>query len=325
MADRKIKRIGVLASGGDTPGMNAAIRAVVKKAEEEDIEVFGILYGFRGLIEGHVKHIDGDTVRNIAHKGGTILKTSRCKRFLEEEGQLKAVAMVRAYDLDGIVTIGGDGTMRGAAALCEWNVPTITLPGTIDNDLAYTDYTIGFDTAVNGVINEIIKVRDTMVSHDRIGIVEVMGNKCGDIALYAGLAGAMDYILLPEVPFDIDEICMDLTKKSLKGLHSSMIIVAEGAGKGEEFAAIIRERTNLVVKSVVLGYTQRGGSPTASDRILAGRLGAHAVALLANGMGNRAVGIKGGVVVDMDIMKALDAPMQFRADLYELAATLTRE
>ncbi len=324
MNEKRIKRIGVLASGGDTPGMNAAIRAVVKVAEEEEIEVFGILYGFRGLIEGHVKELDGDMVRNIGHKGGTILKTSRCKEFMEEAGQLKAVAMARAYDLDGVVTIGGDGTMRGAAALCEWNVPTITLPGTIDNDLAYTDYTIGFDTAVSGVINEIIKVRDTMVSHDRIGIVEVMGNKCGDIALHAGLAGAMDYILLPEMPFDIEKICTELSKKNLKGQRTNMIIVAEGAGKGEEFSAIIRERTGLEVKSVVLGYTQRGGSPTARDRILAARLGEHAVRLLAKGVSNRAVGIRGEKVVDMDILEALEAPKVFRTDLYDLACTLTK-
>jgi 6-phosphofructokinase 1 len=321
---KKIKRIGTLASGGDTPGMNAATRAIVKVAEREDIEVFGIQHGFRGLVEGRIMHLDGERVYNIGHKGGTILKTSRYKEFMQDEGQIKAVAMARAYDLDGLITIGGDGTMRGAASLCALGLPTITLPGTIDNDLAYTDYTIGFDTAVNGVISEIIKVRDTMVSHDRIGIVEVMGNKCGDIALYAGLAGAMDYILLPEKPFDIDAICSELTKKSLKGQYTSMIIIAEGVGKGEDIAQYIREHTHLDIKSVVLGYTQRGGSPTARDRSIAARLGERAVKLLANGTGNRAVGIRGEEIVDMDIMEALEAPKVFRDDLYELAYTLTR-
>lgn len=322
--DKRIKRIGVLASGGDTPGMNAATRAIVKVAEEEGIEVFGIMYGFRGLMEGRTMLLDGERVSNIGHKGGTILKTSRSLEFMQTEGQLKAVAMAQAAGIGGIITIGGDGTMRGAAALSLHGVPTTTLPGTIDNDLAYTDYTIGFDTAVNGVIIELIKVRDTMVSHDRIGVVEVMGNKCGDIALYAGLAGAMDYILLPEVPFDLDEICNDLSRKSLKGEFSAMIVVSEGIGKGEDVARYIRERTHLDTKSVVLGHTQRGGSPTARDRNIAAQMGAHAVRLLVKGIGNRAVGIKGEKIVDMDIMEALDEPKVFRKDLYDLACTLVR-
>lgn len=319
----KVKRIGVLSSGGDTPGMNAAIRSIVKVAAAHEIETYGIQFGFQGLIEGKIIHLESDIVRNIGHKGGTILKTSRSKEFRTEEGQMKAVRMAQAYDLDGVIAIGGDGTMHGAAALCEKGVPTITLPGTIDNDLSYTDFTIGFDTAVNGVITEIIKVRDTMVSHDRIGIVEVMGNACGDIALHAGLAGAMDYIILPEMQFDIDSICTDLTKQSLKGRRTSMIIVAEGAGKGEELARYIRNRTNLEVKSVVLGYTQRGGSPTARDRILASRLGEHAVNLLAQGISNRAVGVRGDEVVDMDIMEALKAPKLFDEKLYRLAQILS--
>ena len=324
MQSKKIKRIGVLASGGDTPGMNAATRAIVKVAEREDIDVLGIQYGFRGLIEGLLMPLVGEQVRNISHKGGTILKTSRCPRFKTEEGMEKGVQICRAYDLDGVITIGGDGTMRGAAALSERGIPTITLPGTIDNDLPYTDFSIGFDTAVNGVISEIIKVRDTMVSHDRIGILEVMGNKCGDIALYAGLAGAMDYIILPEREFDIGAICSELTKKSLKGQHTNMIIIAEGAGNGRDLAMEIHKQTNLEVKSVVLGYTQRGGSPTAKDRILAARLGAHAVMLLSQGIGNRAVGVKGEQVVDMDIMEALETPIVFCDDLFDLAYTLTR-
>ncbi|MBQ6692706.1 MAG: 6-phosphofructokinase [Clostridia bacterium] len=320
-----MRRIGVLSSGGDTPGMNAAIRAIVMVAEENGIETYGIRGGFRGMINGDIVHLDPSVVRTIAHKGGTILKTSRCPEFVEKEGQERAVQMAQAYDLDGVVTIGGDGTMRGAAALCALNIPTITLPGTIDNDLSYTDYTIGFDTAVSGVINEIIKIRDTMVSHDRIGVVEVMGNRCGDIALHAGLAGSMDYIILPEMEYDIDVMCAELKKKALKGHPTSMIVVAEGAAHGNEMAKYINSRTGLDTKSVVLGYTQRGGSPTARDRILAARLGQHAVRLLTSGVSNRAVGVRGDVVVDMDIMEALEKPKVFNRELYDLACTLVRQ
>ena len=319
-----MKRIGVLSSGGDTPGMNAAIRAVVKVAAEYGIEVFGIRHGYRGLIEGDMRELTTDEVRNIAHKGGTILKTARCKEFMVEEGQRRALLTAQAFDLEGIIAIGGDGTMHGAGALSKMGIPTITLPGTIDNDLAYTDFSIGFDTAVNGVLTELIKVRDTMVSHDRIGIVEVMGNKCGDIALHAGVAGSADFILLPEMEFDIDEICDQLIKNNIRNRKTSMIVLAEGAGKGDKLAGYIREKTKLEVKSVVLGYTQRGGSPTGKDRILATRLGGQAVSLLAQGVSNRAVGIHDNKVQNMDIYEALDAEKQFDSELYTLGKLMAR-
>ncbi len=321
---KKTKRIGVLASGGDSPGMNAAIRAVVQAADEEDIEVFGIRYGFRGLMEGLIIRLDGSMVKNIAHEGGTIIKTSRSKAFMMEEGMNRAVTMSLAYEFDGIITIGGDGTMRGAADLCRRGIRCITLPGTIDNDLAYTDYTIGFDTAVAGVVEELSRIRDTMESHDRIGVVEVMGNKCGDIALFSALASSSEYVLVPEVPFDMEVIAAELTRKAFKGQFASMIVLSEGAGKAAEIADFLAESTRLEVKSVTLGYTQRGGSPTARDRNVASHLGAQAVKLLALGIGNRAVGIKGERVVDIDIMEALQAPKEFRKDLYDLAYTLAR-
>ena len=203
-------------------------------------------------------------------------------------------------------------------------IPPITQPGTKDNDLAYTDFSIGFDTAVNGVLTELIKVRDTMVSHDRIGIVEVMGNKCGDIALHAGVAGSADFILLPEMEFDIDEICDQLIKNNIRNRKTSMIVLAEGAGKGDKLAGYIREKTKLEVKSVVLGYTQRGGSPTGKDRILATRLGGQAVSLLAQGVSNRAVGIHDNKVQNMDIYEALDAEKQFDSELYTLGKIMAR-
>ena len=286
------------------------------------MDVYGIRHGFRGLIEGDIHLLSSMDVRNINYKGGTILKTSRCKEFETEAGMQKAIAMISAYELEGIVVIGGDGSMRGAAALCERGVPTITLPGTIDNDLAYTDFTIGFDTAVNGVIEEIVRIRDTMVSHDRIGVVEVMGNQCGDIALYAGLAGSMDFIIVPEVGYDLAFICDRIMKNRLKGILTSMVIVAEGAAKGEELAKAIHEKLGIEVKPVVLGYTQRGGNPTMHDRILAARLGSHAVRLLQAGKSNLAVGVRGNQIVSMDIMQAVETEKVFDEELYMLANLL---
>lgn len=318
-----MRRIGVLSSGGDTPGMNAAIRAVVQTGLALEMEVYGIRHGFRGLLEGDIHLLTSEEVRNINYKGGTILKTSRCKEFETEAGQKKAVEMIAAYELDGIVVIGGDGSMRGAAALCGHGVPTITLPGTIDNDLAYTDFTIGFDTAVNGVIEEIVRIRDTMVSHDRIGVVEVMGNHCGDIALYAGLAGSMDFIIGPEVGYDLGFICDRIMKNRLKGILTSMVIVAEGAAKAGELAKAIHQQLGVEVKPVVLGYTQRGGNPTAGDRVLAARLGSHAVRLLQAGKSNLAVGIRGNQIVSMDIMQAVETEKVFDEELYMLANLLS--
>jgi len=317
-----MNRIGVLTSGGDTPGMNAAIRAVVKAARVNNISVMGITKGYTGLIEGRLHEMHRADVANIVGDGGTILKTARCKRFRTEEGQQKALQVLKAFDIDGLIVIGGDGSYNGAKALWEKGFPTIGLPGTIDNDLAYTDFTIGFDTAVSGVCGEIRKIRDTMESHERIGIIEVMGNKCGDIALYSGISGGAEHILVPEIPFDIDKICDDLVYDSIRGKHTSIIMVSEGAGKSEALANYIHAKTNLDVKPIVLGYTQRGGTPTPQDRLLASRLGVRAVELMIEGKYGRVVGVRDNEVIDDDIGEALAMKAPVNQGYYEIASIL---
>ena len=316
------QRIGVLSSGGDTPGMNAAIRGVVKTARHYGMEVYGIKYGFRGLIQNQIYQLEPARVNSIIYKGGTILKTSRCPEFMTEEGLRQAVENAKKRGLTGIVVIGGDGSMRGAASLSKNGINTVALPGTIDNDLAYTDFTIGFDTAVNGVIEEMVKIRDTMVSHDRIGVVEVMGNHCGDIALYSAIASGSDVVLLPEVPWTLEEVCKKLMHRRNAGQLTSMVVVAEGAAKAGELAADIRKQTGLEAKSVVLGYTQRGGNPTMADRLLASRLAEHAVKILSRGATNRTVGTRQGNVFDMDIFDALRLRKKPNLSLYYLQTVL---
>jgi len=318
-----MNRIGVLTSGGDTPGMNAAIRAVVKAARVNHISVMGITKGYSGLIEGRVHEMHRVDVNDIVGDGGTILKTARSKEFVTEEGQQKALQVLDAFDIEGLVIIGGDGSYRGAKALWDKGFPTIGLPGTIDNDLAYTDYTIGFNTAVSGVVGEIRKIRDTMESHERIGVIEVMGNRCGDIALFSGIAGGAEHILVPEVPFDIDAICDDLVHDRIRGKLTSIIMISEGAGKGESLANYINAKTGLDVKAIVLGYIQRGGTPTSDDRILASRLGVRAVELLKEGTYGRVVGVRDNKVIDDDIAEALAMEHRFDQNLYNMIETLT--
>ena len=318
-----MNRIGVLTSGGDTPGMNAAIRAVVKAARVNHISIMGITKGYQGLIEGRVHEMHRADVNDIVGDGGTILKTARSKEFITEEGQQKALQVLEAFDIEGLVVVGGDGSYRGAKALWDRGFPTIGMPGTIDNDLAYTDFTIGFNTAVSGVVGEIRKIRDTMESHERIGVIEVMGNRCGDIALFSGIAGGAEHILLPEVPFDIDAICDDLVHDRIRGKLTSIIMISEGAGKGESLANYINAKTGLDVKAIVLGYIQRGGTPTPDDRILASRLGVRAVELLKEGKYGRVVGVRDNHVVDDDIVEALAMEPRFDRSLYNMIETLT--
>ena len=318
-----MKRIGVLTSGGDTPGMNAAIRAVVKAARVNGISVMGITKGYQGLIEGRVHEMHRAEVHDIVGQGGTILKTARSKEFMTEEGKMKAIQVLKAFDIEGLIVVGGDGSYKGAKSLWEKGIPTIGLPGTIDNDLAYTDFTIGFNTAVSGVVGEIRKIRDTIESHERVGVIEVMGNRCGDIALFSGVAGGAEHILVPEVPFDLDAICDDLVHDRIRGKLTSIIMISEGAGKGESLANYIHAKTGLDVKAIVLGYTQRGGQPTVDDRILASRLGVRAVELLMEGKAGRVVGIRDNHVVDDDIDEALASKARFDQQLYDMAETLT--
>ncbi len=322
--EKKVKKIGVLTSGGDAPGMNAAIRAIVRYGIYLGLTVVGIEHGYQGLIDNKFRSLNMRSVSDIIQRGGTILKTARCDDFKTEAGQLKAVKNLKDAGIGGLIVIGGDGTFAGAKALSLRGVPAIGIPGTIDNDLAYTDYTLGFDTAVNTVLDAINKIRDTMTSHDRISIVEVMGRRCGDIALYAGIGGGAEVIIVPEHKMTIDEICDKLNEGRTNGKISGIVVLAEGAGKAEDYAAAITERTGLSIRSTVLGHIQRGGTPSNQDRMLASRCGAHAVRLISEGIGNRLVGIKDNKIIDIDITEGLAKKREFDMDIYNTAAILAK-
>jgi 6-phosphofructokinase 1 len=289
-----MKRIGVLTSGGDAPGMNAAMRAVVRTALARNLEVMGIFKGYTGLINDEIKPLNHRSVSNIINRGGTVLKTSRCEKFLTKEGQQKAVDVIRRNKIDGLVLIGGDGTYRGGLALTKgWNIPCVGVPGTIDNDLNGTEYTIGSDTALNTALEAIDKIRDTATSLERIFIVEVMGRNSGYIALNVALAGGAEQVVIPERIFDIPQMCQEITEGYIHGKASWIVVVAEGVIKGQEMAEKITQNTDLETRVVVLGHIQRGGSPTAKDRVLATCLGAAAVDLLIKGEFGNAVGMVG--------------------------------
>lgn len=318
-----MKTIGVLTSGGDAPGMNAAIRAVVRTAIYKGMKVYGIRRGYSGLVNGDIHEMNVTSVGEILHRGGTILNTARSEFFNTEEGLKKAVSMINIFGIEGLVVIGGDGSFRGARDLSELGVPTVGVPGTIDNDIACTDMTIGFDTAINTVLDAINKIRDTVSSHERTNIVEVMGRRAGDIAVYTGLAGGAEGIMIPEMPIDIDKLCRRIIEGRNRGKSSSIIILAEGAGKALELEKIIEEKTGMETRGTVLGYIQRGGSPTAADIILASRMGNYAVELLEKDMGNRVVSIRNNKIVDDDINEALAMENKFNNELYELAQVLS--
>lgn len=314
--------IGILTSGGDAPGMNAAIRAVVRTGIYNGMKVFGIERGYNGLIKGDIHEMNLCSVGEIINRGGTVLKTARCEAFKTKEGQQKALQVIQQFGLEGLIVIGGDGSFMGARILSEYGIPTIGIPGTIDNDLPYTDFTIGFDTALNTVLEAINKIRDTINSHERINIIEVMGRHCGDIALYAGLAGGAESIIVPEIGFDIDEVCERLCCGKIRGKLSSIIILAEGVGGAIELGKRIEGTTGIETRATILGHIQRGGNPSAQDSILASRMGACAVNLLHHGMGKRVVGIVDNRLVDYDIMEALAITKRFDFEIYELAKIL---
>jgi 6-phosphofructokinase 1 len=318
-----MKKIAVMTSGGDAPGMNAAVRAVVRKAIYEGLEVIGIRRAYAGLIQGDFRKMDLGSVADIIHRGGTILHTARCEEFKTPEGQRTAIEKARNAGIEGVVVIGGDGSLRGAQVLNRFGLPAVGIPGTIDNDLACTDYTIGFDTAVNTVINAIDKIRDTATAHERTFIIEVMGRHCGDIALAAGLASGAESILVPEGGADMNDICNRLNRGRKRGKRYSIVVLAEGAGKGFTVAEEIEQRTGVEPRVTVLGHIQRGGSPTAFDRILASRLGAKAVDLLLEGTYNCMVGMMKNAVVYTDIDTVLSAKKEFDAENYHLAAVLS--
>lgn len=289
----KVSRIGILTSGGDAPGMNACIRAVVRTAIYNGIEVIGIMRGFAGLIEGEMVKMPLGSVSNIIQRGGTILKTARSEEFKTPQGMAKSAENLRKWNIDALIAIGGDGTYRGASELSkEHGIPVIGIPGTIDNDIYGTDWTIGYDTATNIALDAVDRIRDTAASHDRIFFVEVMGRDSGFIALDVGVAGGAEVILVPETPTDIDKVCNVLVYGRNRGKTSSIVIVAEGDESGSAYAIAekVKERTGLDYRVTVLGHIQRGGPPTIRDRVLASKLGAAAVESLINGTENVMVG-----------------------------------
>ncbi len=313
-----MKRIGLLTSGGDAPGMNAAIRAVVRSGIYYGMEVFGIERGYAGLIEDNILPMEMRSVSNIVQFGGTKLRTARCLEMMTEEGQKQAAATLEKHGIEGLVVIGGDGSFRGAKALTEnFGVPTIGIPGTIDNDLEYTDYTLGFDTAVNTCLDIINKLRDTMTSHERVSVVEVMGRHCGDIALYSGISSGAEIIVVPEIAFDMNEIVSKIHRSRANGKHSNIVIVAEGVMGAEAFAKQLQAQTTYSVRPTCIGHVQRGGSPTMADRMLAAQFGNKAVRLLNEGIGNRVVGIRENKIIDMDIIEAVSMKKTFNYELYE--------
>jgi 6-phosphofructokinase 1 len=314
-----------MTSGGDSPGMNAAIRAIVRCGIDAGLEVYGIERGYDGLIAGKIFEMNRRSVSDIVQHGGTILRTARSKAFQTEEGFGMAQNMLSSFHIDVLIVIGGNGSLAGALDLAKEGTKVIGLPGTIDNDLAYTDFTIGFDTSINTVLYAVSNVRDTSHSHDRTTIIEVMGAKSGDIAVYAGLAGGSELILVPEQPVDIAGICRTLIENRNRGKMSSIIIKAEGVDiPTDELDREITERTGLDVKTVILGYIQRGGSPSAADRILASRLGSKAVQLVLNGEYNKVVGIKDNKIIAQDIGDALAQKSVPADELHDLADLLAR-
>lgn len=313
-----MKRIGLLTSGGDAPGMNAAIRAVVRSGIYFGMEVYGIERGYSGLMDDNVVPMEMRSVSNIVQCGGTKLRTARCMEMLTVEGQKKAVDTLEKHGIEGLVVIGGDGSFRGAKVLSEqYGVPTIGIPGTIDNDLEYTDYTLGFDTAVNTCLDIINKLRDTMTSHERVSVVEVMGRHCGDIALYSGIASGAEIIVVPEIAFDMNEIVSRINRSRANGKHSNIIVIAEGVMSAEQFANQLQSHTQHSVRPTCIGHVQRGGSPSMADRMLAAQFGNKAVRLLNDGIGNRVVGIRDNKIIDMDIIEAVSMEKKFNYELYE--------
>jgi 6-phosphofructokinase 1 len=306
MQENKIKTIGVLTSGGDAPGMNAAIRAVTRYGIIQGFRVVGIRRGYKGLLERDIQGLNLRTVSNILQQGGTMLYTSRCPEFMEHRCVVQAADICREEGIDALVTIGGDGTYRGALELSREGINCIGIPGTIDNDISSSDYTIGFDTAVNTVVQMVDRVRDTARSHDRCSVVEVMGRHAGYIAVEAGIACGALCVLVPEIPYDLQHDVVERMMEALNnGKQHFIIMVAEGAGHAPEIATQIREMTRIETNHVVLGYVQRGGSPTSMDRVMASRMGYHAVDLIAAGQRNRVVGRQHGEVVDFDIAEGL--------------------
>ncbi|KAB8138237.1 6-phosphofructokinase [Gracilibacillus oryzae] len=318
-----MKKIGVLTSGGDAPGMNAAVRAVVRKAIYHELEVYGVYNGYEGLMEGNIKKMELGSVGDIIQRGGTVLYSARSEEFKTDEGQQKAIEQMKKIGLEGLIVIGGDGSFRGAAKLTEKGFPCIGVPGTIDNDIPGTDYTIGFDTALNTIVDAVDKIRDTATSHERTYVIEVMGRDAGDLALWAGLANGAESVIIPEKQESFESVVAKLERGQERGKKHSIIILAEGVGNGVEYGKKIEEETKMETRVTVLGHIQRGGSPSGYDRVLASRLGAKAVDLLMEGVGGRMVGVQNNLVVDHDIIEILNTKHKVNMNMYELSNQLS--
>ncbi len=315
-----MKKIAVLTSGGDAPGMNAAVRAVVRSALNKGIDVFGVVRGYNGLIRDELIPMNLNSVSETLQRGGTFLYTARSPEFCTEEGMQKAVDTCRRHGIEGVVVIGGDGSFRGARDLTAHGVPCVAIPGTIDNDIACCEHTIGYDTATNTVVEMIDKLRDTSQSHDRCSVVEVMGRHAGWLALSAGIAAGATSILVPEVAYDFQKDIVDRFRAaSATGKHHFIVVVAEGIGHVDELAKQIEEATGVETRATVLGHVQRGGTPSSRDRILASRMGYYAVDLLAQGKKDRVVALQKDALCDFDITEALEMKKPFDMDLYSIA------
>lgn len=323
-----MRKIGVLTSGGDAPGMNAAIRAVVRAGINQGLQVLGIRKGYVGLLEGIYDEMNARSVSDILHRGGTILQSARCKEFKTQEGVQKAVATAKELGLDGLVVIGGDGSFRGARDLSLAGLPTVGIPGTIDNDIGCSDYTIGFDTALNTVQEAIDKIRDTCRSHDRCSVVEVMGRDAGYIAAYVGLSCGAEAVIVPEKHFDFKkDVLQSISEGVKRGKEQHLIIVAEGVTKDNistiEMARRIEEETGVETRATILGHIQRGGNPSVKDRVVASKMGYYAVELIKDGIGNRIVATKGDEIVDYDILEGLNMSKKLDDDLLKISEILS--
>ena len=320
----KIKRIGVLTSGGDAPGMNAAVRSVVRSASSLGIECLGIRRGYNGLISGDIEKLGPESVSRIINRGGTVLYTARSEEFRTEQGRKKAAEVCRLFGIDGLVAIGGDGTFRGLLEFSKYGIATAGVPATIDNDIACTDYTIGFDTAANTAIEAVDRLRDTMQSHERCSVVEVMGRNAGHLALYVGLASGATAVLVPEKPFDFErDVAERIRIARINGKTHFMIIVAEGAGSAMTIGDKIHEELGVDTRVTILGHIQRGGAPSARDRVTATSMGFHAVNILVKGSTNRVVCERAGKTSDIDIAEALSMKKGLDEDEYSVLEAVT--
>lgn len=319
----EIKTIAILTSGGDAPGMNAAIRAVARTALNLGYKVMGVKRGFHGLLKGELEELTSRMVSDTLQRGGTFLQTARSKSFATEDGVTKAIEILKIFGIDALVVIGGDGSLKGARDIANKGFPVIGIPGTIDNDIGCTEYTIGFDTAMNTAMEAIDKIRDTASSHERCSVVEVMGRNAGHIALNLGLANGAETVIIPEMPYDMDDIKRTIISGRNRGKKHYVIILSEGVGGGQALCKDIEEATGVESRASILGYIQRGGSPTTRDRVIASQMGYHAVKLIADGNFNRVVAMKDSKIVDYEINEALDIKKGVDEDILELVRTLS--